>query len=109
MTSDDKFEKIEEQLLKTLAEAAQLLQECGEDRWARWLDSDRQRILVGDRDGLEHLLSAFGGMGSINDLLIHPANGHPVTEELAPEINDRLRAMLSLCSELAGEMRDALE
>ena len=44
---------------------------------------------------VEHLLSAYGGMSSINDLLIHPANGHKIQEADVAKVNDELRSLLS--------------
>jgi hypothetical protein len=48
--------------------------------WAERLAGDLRTIRAGDAYGLDHLLQAFGGMGSINDLVIHPVNGHRVDE-----------------------------
>jgi hypothetical protein len=36
------------------------------------------------------LLSAFGGMGSFDDLLIHPLNGHSISEEELSVVNEQL-------------------
>ena len=58
------------QLLDALAEAVPLLRAHNEDRWASWLETDAARISDGDDYGLDHLLQAFGGMGSLNDLAL---------------------------------------
>lgn len=43
--------------------------------WANWVYTDSDRVRRGDHYGIEHFLSAFGGMGSINDLLFDaPSN-----------------------------------
>lgn len=55
-------------LLRNLHRAVALLGQDGEEHWAAWLSSDAGRIRAGDAYGLDHLLSAYGGMGSINDL-----------------------------------------
>jgi hypothetical protein len=52
-----------------------LLRVEGHEKWARWLDTDARRIDAGDIYGLQHLLSAFGGMGSLSDL--HVAGADP--------------------------------
>ena len=39
-------------------------------RWTRWLSESRRRIAAGDPRGIGHLVSAYGGMGSINDLMV---------------------------------------
>ena len=38
--------------------------------WADWVSADAERVRAGDFGGVEHFLSAFGGMGSINDLAV---------------------------------------
>ena len=40
--------------------------------------------------GVDYLLRAFGGMGSLNDLLIHEANGHSIAAVDVGPVNDRL-------------------
>ncbi|WP_040421928.1 DUF6966 domain-containing protein, partial [Actinopolymorpha alba] len=40
--------------------------------------------------GLDHLLSAFGGMGSLNDLLVLRVNGHEINEAQEGAVNTRL-------------------
>jgi hypothetical protein len=40
------------------------------ERWAARLTASRQRIARGDPYGVKDLLSAFGGMGSFNDLYL---------------------------------------
>lgn len=44
-----------------------LLRDADEKHWATWLEKDRELIAKGDFYGVEHLLQAFGGMGSFND------------------------------------------
>lgn len=58
-------------LLAALDEAATLLRAYGVEGWAAWLEDDRRRIAEGHHDALDHLLSAFGGMGSLNDVELH--------------------------------------
>ena len=60
------------ELVSALKEAVTLLRACGEQRWAGWLEKDRNLIAGRDFYGIEHLLQAFGGMGSINDLVVEP-------------------------------------
>src|SRR4051812_41032599 len=67
-------------LLGDLGDAVSLLRGVQENFWADWLEKDADRIKNGDREGVDHLLSAFGGMGSFNDLIISPANGHKVKD-----------------------------
>ena len=67
-----------ETLTSMLDEAVELLQKHGITHWAHWLKKDSQFIRNLDFYGVEHLLSAFGGMGSINDLaLVEPSKDNP--------------------------------
>lgn len=45
--------------------------------------------------GVECILAAFGGMGSINDLIFHPLNGHTLSAEQTTEFNDKLKLLLN--------------
>jgi hypothetical protein len=55
-------------LVADLSTLHEWLEAVGESHWARWLDSARQQIVAHDGNGLTHLLRAYGGMGSLNDL-----------------------------------------
>ena len=63
-------------LIAALEEAIELLSAAGEEHWRRWFDEGRSMVLAGDPNGTTHLLRAFGGMGSFNDLVLTPDNGH---------------------------------
>jgi hypothetical protein len=86
----DEFEVRLTRLLATLDDAAALLVEHGEQGWAAWLEGDRRRIAQGDLAGLDHLLAAFGGMGSLNDLVFDPRNGNTVAGEHDDRDNEAL-------------------
>jgi hypothetical protein len=47
--------------------AAQRVRNSGRDHWATWLEKDTHFIRQNDLYGVEHLLRAYGGMGSLND------------------------------------------
>jgi hypothetical protein len=49
--------------------AALLRKYHGENHWVKWLEGDARLLRISDFRGVEHLLSAFGGMGSINDFI----------------------------------------
>lgn len=79
------FEIEYDRLLSALDKMTALLRRHGERFWAEWLEADRAKISTGDSNALDHLLSAFGGTGSFNDLVIHPSNGHLIGDgELSP-------------------------
>lgn len=56
------------ELLHVLDELVPLLRELDEDFWADWMETSQRLILASDLYGVEKLLSAYGGMGSFNDL-----------------------------------------
>ena len=58
-----------DRLVENLESLRELL--AGDDAgqfWADWLAESRRQILAHDGWGLTHLLGAYGGMGSFNDL-----------------------------------------
>jgi hypothetical protein len=93
------------QALAELIEKAQaLLTKHGEKHWASWLEQDTRRIRNLDLYGIEHFLSAFGGMGSINDLVLHPINGHLIQESETDAANTELANLLNRASALAKKL-----
>jgi hypothetical protein len=79
-----------EYLSHLLDEASELLSAHGATQWADWLSKDARLIRASDFYGIEHLLSAFGGMGSFNDVVLCSASdgGNPARMLIAE--NDRL-------------------
>jgi len=78
-------------LLPALDAAAHLLREHGHAHWAQRLDRDREWIANGDLHGVANLLKAFGGMGSLNDVMLAD-----------PEANEQLRVLTARLYELAA-------
>ncbi|WCH21106.1 DUF6966 domain-containing protein [Aeromonas salmonicida] len=85
-------------------EAIELLQSVKEKHWITWLAYDAALIEKQDFRGIEHLLSAFGGMGSINDLVIHPINGHEVQDSTVDKTNRMLQKILGEIWSLAKQL-----
>lgn len=99
-----------EALLKQVESAIAILERAGgEAHWINWLRADHDRIRARDAYGLEHLLRAFGGMASFNDVVLHSVNGNRGTEEELRSANDlltRCRSMIyQRASALLGEQR----
>lgn len=92
-------------LADLLGEAVTLLERYGETRWASVLSAARCELRAGDANGLLRLRSAFGGMGSLNDLLIMEANGHPVQRDDERHASERLTALRSEISLRARDLR----
>jgi hypothetical protein len=52
---------------------------------------------------VEHLLTAFDGMGSFNDLYLCKANGHAISENEEFEVNANLNRLSSRLYDLAAQ------
>ena len=88
--SDSDFDERLERLLENLDEIATLLRNHGETHWLRWAMTCRSELATHDAAAFDDVLGAFGGMGSLNDLLILAVNGHAVEREDESAVNDRL-------------------
>lgn len=94
-----------EALTKLLEEASELLRMFEQEAWANWLSLDAARIRNSDFYGVEHLLSAFGGMGSLNDVVfvdklkVGQVIHMPVAE------NERFASLRSRIYDLAAKLR----
>lgn len=77
-------------LIRNLEQIADLLRVHRESHWLRWATTSRTELETHDAAAFDRVLGAFGGMGSLNDLLILGANGHAVGPEEESIVNDRL-------------------
>lgn len=59
-----------QELVSTLEEFAHLLESDGDQSWSLWIRTASRKLSNGDGSGVEYLLRAYGGMGSINDLVL---------------------------------------
>lgn len=76
-----------------------LLEAVGEKHWAAWIREDIH-LWEGSSETAHHL-SAYGGMGSFNDVWICHANGHNVTEPQEAWIHTLFEWLKSVCYYLA--------
>ncbi len=96
-------------LVDALVETVALLRRYDVSWWADWLDRDRVHVQRGDAYGLDHILQAFGGMGSLNDVVIHPVNGNPIAAEDVGPVNRRLGELTSQIYAAATWLRHRLD
>ena len=96
-------------LVRAATDLAEFLRGYGEERWAVWVEQDAERIAAGDRHGVEHLLAAFGGMGSLSDLLIHPVNGHNIPPDEVESVNERLDVLRGRMADRARAVQRRLD
>jgi len=93
-----------ESITAMLEEATILLRKHDIPHWADWLEKDARLIRGLDFYGIEHLLSAFGGMGSLNDLgLAKPSKGSP-NILVASEDDARFQSLISNIYSLAKKL-----
>lgn len=88
-------------LVKELEEIVTLLRRYGENEWSARIDDDLFFLRKNDAYGAQRFLTYFGGMGSLQDLMICPENGHPVSPSEASVVNQKLASLLSGAYELA--------
>jgi hypothetical protein len=88
-------------LIEILERLVSLLRYHDEDDWASWLESDRARLERGEVHGIEHFLSAFGALGSANDLTLNSTNGHVLSLVDADRVTATVRELLSQAHDLA--------
>jgi hypothetical protein len=86
-------------LLRNVERTCELLIDSGDRQWVPWFDAVHRQLMAHDAHGLDRLLSGFGGMGSFNDLVIHPLNGHSVADQEVGPVNDELDRLRSVMYE----------
>jgi hypothetical protein len=77
------------ELENSIQEAAAILHASNETHWENWLRVNLQLIQNREIRGIEGMLGAYGGMGSINDLYV----------------NDRLESLLNRIYDLCDKLR----
>lgn len=92
-------------LIELLETTTALLRACGEMHWSGWLEKDLVRLRQGDFSGVEHFLSTFGGMGSLNDFVLHPENGNCLLLAEVQDVNEKLHRLLTEAWMLAQDLR----
>jgi hypothetical protein len=100
---NDQKQKIQ-QLIFILEQIAHLLVTHGEHHWSAWITRDITTMKNHNANGIVHLLSAYGGMGSFNDLWLCSTNGHRIDDSEVIKVNDKLSALRSEAYALAKEM-----
>ena len=87
---ESEIERAWEQLSQAINEAIDLLRAFGESFWASRLEEGRAKVEAYGGNGLDSILGLFGGMGSFNDLVLHPMNGHATSASDLGAANERL-------------------
>ena len=106
---DGRFDVQVAELRGDLVDCVDLLQHAGEEHWADWLRGTVTRLDAFDRRAFERVFGAFGGMGSFNDLVLHPMNGHDLGESEIDVTNEKLARLRSSIYRTANELRRELD
>lgn len=85
-------------LIATLASMIELLRAADEAFWADWIERARNEIRRRDAHGLDRLVGAFGGMGSLNDVYL---------ERETARFDDLKSDAWVIAQELRAELRGA--
>lgn len=89
------------QLIALLEDLTAVLRKLDQDHWADWMSESVRSLQRGDFWGITHLLGAYGGMGSFNDILVDLVGVLPSDDVMRTR---RLRSEVSaLAQELARE------
>lgn len=106
--TDDEFEVRLEALRSAVSRVVDLLNECGDDHWSTWFADVGRRLERHDPYAFDRASMAFGGMGSFNDVLIHPINGHTVPRDRIAAVNERLDELRGVIGREARELGRAV-
>lgn len=78
-----------------LARMAELLRLGSHDDWAEALDRHRMKLTSDPVGASEKILAMYGGMGSLNDLILY-ADGQPLSTENS-ELDELRIRLYELC------------
>jgi hypothetical protein len=96
-------------LADALDDLATFLIAHSEPSWGDWIARDAVLVRRGDGRGVTHFLSAFGGMGSLNDLLFDQENGNAASEPEAKALNERFEELRDRAWRQAITLRHAAQ
>ncbi|MGF6110385.1 hypothetical protein HKK52_01060 [Pseudomonas sp. ADAK2] len=98
-----------EQLIGVLEQLAVVLESDGAVHWGQWMRKARAHLLNGDAYGVEYLLSAYGGMSSLNDLVLGQSfvAGVFAWKPGHVELNERFDALRDEAARLAYAIKRA--
>lgn len=91
-------------LASLIDQVVELLKAHGEEHWAGWMEADARAMRARDGWGLEHFLAAFGGSGSLWDLVFHPMNGNAESDAEGRAATERLHELLEEAHPIALDM-----
>lgn len=99
--TDEEAEINRSMLCDVLADTEQFLHRYGVAHWPAKLADARNLIESDDFRGVDIIRSTFGGMGSFNDVYLHPINGHLIAEDKVASVNEQFQTLGSQIIKLA--------
>ncbi|WP_223437311.1 MULTISPECIES: DUF6966 domain-containing protein [unclassified Pseudomonas] len=92
-----------EELICILDQLAAMLESDGHTHWGLWMRKAKARLMSSDYSGIEYLQSAYGGMGSFNDLILGQSddNGVLCWKPSHVELNERFDELRNEAAKLA--------
>lgn len=99
-----------EELISVLDQLALLLESDGEAHWSMWVRKIRIRLLDADEFAVEHLRAAYGGMGSLNDLVLGQSqvDGVFCWKPGYIELNEKFSDLRAKAAKLADSLRRSI-
>lgn len=100
-----------QKLLIVLDQLIEILEHDGDTHWSQWMRSTRARFLASDDSAITCLLSAYGGMGSFNDVVLGQSRVHGVFawKPGYVELNEQFDTLRAEAAQLAKAIRDSQE
>lgn len=83
------------ELMTDLSHLKRLLDDCDVRHWPSWASQGLVLLESDETRGLSHIRRAYGGMGSLNDVVISVRNGHRLAVEDEGVVNEQFRALCS--------------
>lgn len=96
-----------QELVSVLDKLAALLDGDGGRHWSAWVRKAKAHLLNSDYSGIEYLLSAYGGMGSINDVVLGQSYNNGVFDWKSRriELNEEFAKLRNKAWELANAIK----
>jgi hypothetical protein len=96
------------ELCRTLEQLIVLLDSLGAVHWRNWMQKGHDQLSNGDQRGLDYVLSAYGGMGSLNDFVVSAVetiDGSQVVNLELKKQGDELEHLITTVWSQAHELR----
>ena len=98
-----------QKLLIVLDQLIEVLEHDGDTHWSQQMRSTRARLLASDYSGITTLLSAYGGMGSFNDVVLGQSrvDGAFTWKPGYIELNEQFDTLRAEAAQLAKAIRES--